>query len=483
MSQSQGLATCPICLSSIDAEGDHKLCALKCGHLFGYLCIIQCLENKQECPICRQKAKVDDIIPLVWDNQSQSNELVKQLNQEKDQLLQKQQILVEELNFVKGELNSTKDELSQALQFSSQISTTNSKKSFSRSIAPASIIYERNVTDGFRLLVFNNQLFVSEKTGSKFGLKISPLSNLNNSYFLSIHDGQIRDISNSPDFSTVATVSIDKTICIINSSTSQIVSRFKSSEPLWSCCWASRSLVASGGNCGKLFVRDIRAGNSNLINNNSNNIIFNEHSDFQMAPGPPLFSVLPLNNMRILCISPIIGRYFDLRNAKFEPNSNNIEGGHLACCLRNYDSNFTSSPTTSQSRFSPSHSTFSNLIMVTSRLQPQSAKSIYYNVKSDGLLHELRTRECKYFSSISRQAMIKCGGIIYSICPDETTNDFSIYPYDRMEEDIWARWRLNFPASAHPSPVLDVFATEYSPSQLMIFSLSSSLLRVNLLKI
>lgn len=31
--------TCPICLDSWEMSGDHRLVALKCGHLFGNSCI------------------------------------------------------------------------------------------------------------------------------------------------------------------------------------------------------------------------------------------------------------------------------------------------------------------------------------------------------------------------------------------------------------------------------------------------------------
>lgn len=489
MSQSQGMAPCPICLSSMNPEGDHKICTLKCGHLFGFICIFQWLENKSECPICRQKATIDDIIPLIWEHEVPSDNLIKQLNSEKDQLLQKQQQLAEELKSTKNELNLAKDELAQTLQLSSDhsnhSSTNKNNSTFNNTFA--SVIYERKVTDAFRLLVSNNQLFVSQKAGSKFGLQISSLTNLNNSYFVSIHDGQIRDISSSPDFSTVATASIDKYICLMNNQTTQIINRFTVSEPLWCCCWATRFVLAAGGNCGKLFVRDIRINNNNNLNS-SGSINYNNQSVFQMAPGPPLFSVLPLSSTRLLCVSSIIGRYFDLRNAKFEPNSNNIQGGQLVCSLP------SSAPISTSSlspQSSPNHSidnisssqNKTSMILVTSRVQPQSAKSIYYSLKSNGILQSVRTSDCKYFSSISRQSMIQSGGIIYTICPDETTNDFSIYPSNRINEDIWARWRPNFPASAHPSPILDVFATKQSQSNLMIFSLSSSLLRINLLKV
>lgn len=32
-------STCSICLDSWETEGDHRLVALKCGHLFGECCI------------------------------------------------------------------------------------------------------------------------------------------------------------------------------------------------------------------------------------------------------------------------------------------------------------------------------------------------------------------------------------------------------------------------------------------------------------
>ncbi|KAH8248828.1 hypothetical protein KR032_003491, partial [Drosophila birchii] len=46
--------TCSICLAPWEAEGDHCVVSLQCGHLFGELCIMQHLWNNSKCPLCKQ---------------------------------------------------------------------------------------------------------------------------------------------------------------------------------------------------------------------------------------------------------------------------------------------------------------------------------------------------------------------------------------------------------------------------------------------
>ncbi|XP_042476154.1 E3 ubiquitin-protein ligase RFWD3 [Macadamia integrifolia] len=52
-------ACCPICMEPWSAEGDHKLCCLPCGHLYGKSCverwIQQCGKNNAKCPQCKKK--------------------------------------------------------------------------------------------------------------------------------------------------------------------------------------------------------------------------------------------------------------------------------------------------------------------------------------------------------------------------------------------------------------------------------------------
>ena len=55
---------CPVCLEPFTKEGDHRIVATKCGHLFGHSCIMKSLNQNSECPKCRKKNKKRDIILL-----------------------------------------------------------------------------------------------------------------------------------------------------------------------------------------------------------------------------------------------------------------------------------------------------------------------------------------------------------------------------------------------------------------------------------
>ncbi|XP_016116340.1 E3 ubiquitin-protein ligase RFWD3-like [Sinocyclocheilus grahami] len=57
--------TCSICFEPWTTAGDHRLAALLCGHLFGYVCISRWLTSGgNKCPQCNKPAKCDHIIFL-----------------------------------------------------------------------------------------------------------------------------------------------------------------------------------------------------------------------------------------------------------------------------------------------------------------------------------------------------------------------------------------------------------------------------------
>jgi SUMO ligase MMS21 Smc5/6 complex component len=55
---------CPICLEPCTNQGDHRLAATRCGHLFGKMCITKSLGTKPECPSCRKACKKREVITL-----------------------------------------------------------------------------------------------------------------------------------------------------------------------------------------------------------------------------------------------------------------------------------------------------------------------------------------------------------------------------------------------------------------------------------
>lgn len=48
---------CPICFESVDSEGEHRVVATRCGHIFGSRCLrtVYGSHHKYKCPICQKK--------------------------------------------------------------------------------------------------------------------------------------------------------------------------------------------------------------------------------------------------------------------------------------------------------------------------------------------------------------------------------------------------------------------------------------------
>ncbi|KAL0024281.1 hypothetical protein WJX79_002773 [Trebouxia sp. C0005] len=53
--------SCTICLEPWTNTGDHRLCCLKCGHLFGKSCIVRWVKSNKRCPQCSSRARIADI--------------------------------------------------------------------------------------------------------------------------------------------------------------------------------------------------------------------------------------------------------------------------------------------------------------------------------------------------------------------------------------------------------------------------------------
>lgn len=53
--------SCPICLFPWKEQGAHRLVSLRCGHLFGDVCIRRWMSQNLWCPICRQEGQITDL--------------------------------------------------------------------------------------------------------------------------------------------------------------------------------------------------------------------------------------------------------------------------------------------------------------------------------------------------------------------------------------------------------------------------------------
>lgn len=56
---------CPICFDVWSNQGTHRVCCLRCGHIFGHSCLLRWLNtqtgNKKSCPTCKRKVIKSDI--------------------------------------------------------------------------------------------------------------------------------------------------------------------------------------------------------------------------------------------------------------------------------------------------------------------------------------------------------------------------------------------------------------------------------------
>ncbi|KRF98270.1 uncharacterized protein Dwil_GK27559 [Drosophila willistoni] len=64
--------SCPICLCPWQESGNHRLVTLPCGHLFGDGCVKAHLRQNSTCPLCRSRAKLNNLIYLFGFNASTS---------------------------------------------------------------------------------------------------------------------------------------------------------------------------------------------------------------------------------------------------------------------------------------------------------------------------------------------------------------------------------------------------------------------------
>ncbi|XP_024025125.1 E3 ubiquitin-protein ligase RFWD3 isoform X2 [Morus notabilis] len=58
---------CPICMEPWTNDGDHHICCLSCGHIFGISCIQKWLkkcQNQGKCPQCNRRCKLKDVRKL-----------------------------------------------------------------------------------------------------------------------------------------------------------------------------------------------------------------------------------------------------------------------------------------------------------------------------------------------------------------------------------------------------------------------------------
>lgn len=274
---------CPICLDNWTNAGDHRICALKCGHLFCYKCVYRWLDTQQEqsCPTCKKKASKSEIRfiytkKLIAVDNTELENLKQQLNatiEEKNRLqmdlskyICREEILKQEIAQLKSHIN----ELNKKRINNSRI-PYNSKENNSMNKSTINLYMEKSLEicrqNGCRVFDYSNTfdtIVASSKSPntlfSGFGIRKVSMSLYKPLAFVPLHNQQIRDLRFHSTNNWLLTASMDKSFKVTDTNENKVICTLKENMPLWSCCWDSNNpyIFYIGTQSGNLNKYDIR---------------------------------------------------------------------------------------------------------------------------------------------------------------------------------------------------------------------------------
>lgn len=296
--------TCTICFEAWTTAGEHRLAALRCGHLFGYTCIARWLKaqgSAAKCPQCNKKAKRSDVVLLyaprlrALDNSEQES-LKKSLEQEQSlrrkaelesaEYKLKLQVVTNKYGQAQQELQELRALMVQAGR--SSLPSSSSSSSSSTSASTSLLLGAPHRPDGSRpgQYSFSKAVLVSQAGGSRVlsycetlscllasqpsphstlvpgcGVKKVSVVNMKASQYVPIHSKQIRGLSfNRQNDSLLLSAALDNTIKLTSLLTNTVVQTYNTGKPVWSCCWSldNNNYVYAGLSNGSVLVYDTR---------------------------------------------------------------------------------------------------------------------------------------------------------------------------------------------------------------------------------
>ncbi|CAG5026771.1 unnamed protein product [Parnassius apollo] len=239
--------TCPICLDSWGNSGEHRLVALKCGHLFGAQCVQRWLKaqtlRERSCPTCKSKAALKDIRfiyarRLVAADSSQITALQKQV-----ELLQTEKNRAE-LELQKCRIAHRACALQLEVLRSTLMKSQVAKEQRVRKTWRFAL--EKNLEickdGGCRVLTYNcrtYELYVSQKSVNYlfpgYGIRKVSCVDYKLGQFVHLHPKPIRDITYSQPRDLLLSVALDSSARIVERGTPSAT--IQCGMPLWSCSW------------------------------------------------------------------------------------------------------------------------------------------------------------------------------------------------------------------------------------------------------
>ncbi|NXY46095.1 RFWD3 ligase, partial [Ceuthmochares aereus] len=289
---------CTICFEQWTNAGDHRLSALRCGHLFGYTCIERWLKGQAgKCPQCNKKAKRSDIVVLYARTlkalDTSEQERMKS-NLEKEQMLRRQaelesaqsrlqlQVLTDECSKLRKQVQELKALVAQHNASASQ------QPGSSRICLPGSLpssqsqrkyhlekVFVVSQAGNCRVMAYCDMLsclVVSQPSPqSTFipgcGVKMMSVANMKSSQYIAIHSKQIRGLAfGRRADGLLLSAALDNTLKLTSLATNTVVQTYNTGRPVWSCCWCldDTNYIYAGLVNGSIMIYDLRDTNSHV---------------------------------------------------------------------------------------------------------------------------------------------------------------------------------------------------------------------------
>nr|XP_033798411.1 E3 ubiquitin-protein ligase RFWD3 isoform X2 [Geotrypetes seraphini]XP_033798412.1 E3 ubiquitin-protein ligase RFWD3 isoform X2 [Geotrypetes seraphini]XP_033798413.1 E3 ubiquitin-protein ligase RFWD3 isoform X2 [Geotrypetes seraphini]XP_033798414.1 E3 ubiquitin-protein ligase RFWD3 isoform X2 [Geotrypetes seraphini]XP_033798415.1 E3 ubiquitin-protein ligase RFWD3 isoform X2 [Geotrypetes seraphini] len=283
---------CAICFESWTNAGQHRLSALRCGHLFGFTCIDRWLRGHAgKCPQCNKKAKRSDIVVLYAHSlkalDTSEQEKLKSSLEEEQMMRQKAelesaqcrlqlQIMTEKLNEFQKQVQELKMRTVQhgpcaSQQLNGSCSNLSSSLPSSQSQHQYSFYKAILVSQAgnCRVMAYCEQmscLVVSQPSPQATlipgcGVKMISSANMKSSQYVPIHSKQIRGLAFSHrSDGLLLSAALDNTVKLTSLMTNTVVQTYTAGRPIWSCCWCSddNNYIYAGLINGSVLVYDLR---------------------------------------------------------------------------------------------------------------------------------------------------------------------------------------------------------------------------------
>lgn len=293
---------CPICMEPWTTTGEHRLCCLRCGHLFGHSCVLKwlqvsCPTANRRCPQCNKKAAIKDIRTLyakklisidTSELESLKNRLssvTSEKNLIEAELLKcnlRQKLYEQQLSSMKRRISELEGQLSTAKEdykngqrvgaAAAAAAAAGSRKTERKFHLEHSM--EICKEDGCRVLDHNpwyGLLAVSQKSGNPlfagYGIKKVDMEKFAALQFIHLHSQAIRDISFHPSQQSILlSVGFDKCAKLIDFQNNVVMHTYATNSTLWSCCWSGddSNIFFTGAQNGVIMQFDIRQTSSHV---------------------------------------------------------------------------------------------------------------------------------------------------------------------------------------------------------------------------